>query len=340
MKDFKGYKRGINFGGWFSQCDNSEKRYDYFIKKEDFRRVARWGLDHVRIPVDYNLILNEDYSFKEKGLKRIDDCISYAKEYGLNMVLDLHKTIGFSFDDGENECGFFDNEKYQQIFYDIWDEFAKRFGHYDNLAFELLNEVTDKKYKDKWNEISRKAIETIRDHAKDIGIIVGGYHNNSVTAIRDLELPYDENIVYNFHCYSPLIFTHQGAYWIKQMDTSFRMAFDARNEEYEKNTRKYIGMDFLDSFGKADEGIDASYFENLFMDAIQISKERDIPLYCGEYGVIDLADPIDTVKWFACINAVFKKYDIGRAVWSYKEMDFGLIDAHYDDVRSDIIDLL
>ena len=39
-------------------------------------------------------------------------------------------------------------------------------------------------------------------------------------------------------------------------------------------------------------------------------------------------------------NAVFKKYDIGRAVWSYKEMDFGLIDAHYDDVRSDIIDLL
>ena len=52
MKDFKGYKRGINFGGWFSQCDNSEKRYDYFIKKEDFRRVARWGLDHVSIPVD------------------------------------------------------------------------------------------------------------------------------------------------------------------------------------------------------------------------------------------------------------------------------------------------
>ena len=97
------------------------------------------------------------------------------------------------------------------------------------------------------------------------------------------------------------------------------MAFDARNEEYEKNTRKYIGMDFLDSFGKAD---------------------RDVPLYCGEYGVIDLAAPIDTVKWFACINAVFKKYDIGRAVWSYKEMDFGLIDAHYDDVRSDIIDLL
>ncbi|MDO4501182.1 MAG: cellulase family glycosylhydrolase [Erysipelotrichaceae bacterium] len=340
MKEFIGYKRGINFGGWFSQCDNTEKRYDNFIKKEDFRRVARWGMDHVRIPVDYNLFLNDDMSFKESGLKRIEDCLLWAKEYGLNVVLDLHKTVGYSFDDGEKEEGFFSNKKYQDIFVSIWEEFAKRYTKYDNVAFELLNEVTDYQYKDTWNAIARRTVETIRKYSKDIRILIGGYYNNSVSAVKDLDMPYDENIVYNFHCYSPLIFTHQGAYWIKQMDTSFRMPFDSKNAVYDENTKKYIGMDYLDTFSDPDDKIDSTYFENLFKEAIEVAKERGVPLYCGEYGVIDRANDMDSLKWYECISSVFNKYDIGRAAWSYKEMDFGLVDAHYDDVRDDIIKLL
>ena len=34
---------------------------------------------------------------------------------------------------------------------------------------------------------------------------------------------------------------------------------------------------------------------------------------------------------------VFEKYGIGRAAWSYKEMDFGLIDEHMDPVREEVI---
>ena len=58
------------------------------------------------------------------------------------MILDLHKTIGYSFDDKEEETGFFYNEKYQENFYNLWIEFTKRFSKYEDiLAFELLNEV-------------------------------------------------------------------------------------------------------------------------------------------------------------------------------------------------------
>ena len=193
--------------------------------------------------------------------------------------------------------------------------------------------------KDKWNEIIAKAIARIRDYAKDVRILVGGYYNNSVEAIKDLDEPYDENIVYNFHCYSPLIFTHQGAYWIDKMDRSFRMPFNSRNSDYSKYTVEYIGKEYLDKFDE-EGNIDSSYFENLFAEAIEIAKKRDVPLYCGEYGVIDLADAKDCLEWLKCISKVFDKYDIGRALWSYKEMDFGLVDAHYDDVREDMIGLL
>lgn len=339
MKEFSGYKKGINFGGWFSQCDNSEKRYDNFIKKDDFKRVAKWGLDHIRIPVDYNLVQNLDGSFKESGFIRIQHCIDWCKENNLNMILDLHKTIGFSFDDNEKESGFFKNNKYQEYFYSLWLEFTKRFSFNENIAFELLNEINDYEYKDKWNKIARECVKRIRTINSNIKILIGGYFYNSVSAIKDLDLPYDENIVYNFHCYNPLIFTHQGAYWIDKMDANFRMHFDENTNKYEEYTNKYIGEKHVDVF-KANSNIDESFFEELFKEAIEICENRNVSLYCGEYGVIDKADSLDTVKWFKCINNIFNKYNIGRALWSYKEMDFGLVDAHYDDIREKLIKLL
>ena len=336
---FEGYMHGINFGGWFSQCDHSEKRYDNFIKEADFERVARWGFDHVRIPVDYELVLNEDLTYREDGFKRIKDCIDWCEKYNLHMILGLHKTMGFSFDAGENENGFFENEHYQQIFYDLWEEFAKRFNR-KHVAFELLNEVSRKSYCEVWNRIIRKTIEVIRKHAPETKILVGGYHNNSIEAIKDLDEPYDKNIVYNFHCYSPLVFTHQGAYWIDNMKPDFRLPFENTYGDYIKATRENVFEGFEDHFKKEEEMIDVSYFTDMFKEAVEIAQKYGVPLYCGEFGVIDRADTTESEKWFECITKAFDQFDIGRALWSYKEMDFGLVDAHYDGIRNKIIELV
>ena len=179
----------------------------------------------------------------------------------------------------------------------------------------------------------------IRVYAPEIRILVGGYHNNSILAIKDLDPPYDENIIYNFHCYSPLVFTHQGAYWIPGMDRSFRMSFEQSYEEYRHLTKQQISPDHPDFFPEGNGKIDASYFEELFADALKIAEERNVLLYCGEYGVIDLADPQETLKWYRCIHEVFEKHHIGRAMWSYKEMDFGIVDAHYDPIRDPLLEM-
>ena len=70
MKDF-GFYRGVDLGGWFSQCDYSEDRLENIIKEKDFGIISGWGLDHVRIPVDYNVMEAEDGKWKEDGFKRI-----------------------------------------------------------------------------------------------------------------------------------------------------------------------------------------------------------------------------------------------------------------------------
>ena len=60
-------------------------------------------------------------------------------------------------------------------------------------------EVTDEKTMDAWKQISAECIRRIRVIAPKTKIMIGGYWNNSVTAVKDLPMPADENIVYNFH---------------------------------------------------------------------------------------------------------------------------------------------
>ncbi len=342
MIEFKGYSHGINLGGWLSQCDHTKERYDNFIHKEDIEKIASWGMDHIRVPIDYDLIEEKDGTYKEDGFTYIQNVIDWAGEYNLNMVLDVHKTFGYSFDDGENESGFFDSKEYQERFYKLWEEFSRRYAKYkDRLCFELLNEVTDEKYSDTWNSVAKTCIERIRAIAPDIDILVGGYHNNSVEALKDLLAPVDEHIVYNFHCYEPHSFTHQGAPWIPTMDTEFRMHVDEDYAAYREKTGKVIPWDVRKFDGYNDKDVfSADFFDKWLSEAVKISEERNVRLYCGEYGVIDRADPEDTLKWFEMICSVFDKYGIGRAAWSYKEMDFGIADARMDGVRDALLKLL
>ncbi|MCR5501729.1 MAG: glycoside hydrolase family 5 protein [Lachnospiraceae bacterium] len=306
-------RRGVNLGGWMSQCDYSEDRLNNFITEKDFEKIASWKADHVRLPVDYNILQNEDMSIKEDGFRRIEKAVELASKYGLKIVIDLHKTLGFSFDAGENEAGFFESEKYQENFYSLWEAFAKRFGDRpDTIFFELLNEVTEERFIGPWNRIWQTCVKRIRAFAPDTRILVGSYHHNAVSTVKYLDPPTDENIIYNFHCYEPFAFTHQGAYWTDALDRDARVAF-------------------------SESGATEEYFEKMFADAIEKAKEADVPLYCGEYGVIDVASPEDTLSWYRVINRVFEKFGIARSAWSYKQMDFGLSDPRMDKVREELI---
>ena len=340
MKEFNGFRRGINLGGWLSQCDHTEETYNSFITEEDMKNISEWGLDHIRIPVDYELLEDEEGNYRESGFAHLDDGICWAVKYGLNVIIDLHKTYGFSFDVGENEEGFFENEAYQERFYRLWEKITGRFSGYEKkVAFELLNEVTDEKYCQPWNAIWKKCLQRIRKISKESAVLVGGYHNNSVEALKDLDVPEDDNVIYNFHCYEPLVFTHQGAYWIPVMDHDFRISIDKPASFLNAETERIFKAP-MTGYCPEDEYLTSRYFDRLFAVACQIAEERNVALYCGEYGVIDLADARQTVKWYRMINETLEKYNIGRAAWNYRGKDFGFVDEHMKEVLPEMIKLL
>ena len=339
MRIFTGYQRGVDLGGWFSQCDHTEGRYDAFITEEDFAVIKSWGCDHVRLPIDYELLEDEAGAPREKGYERLERAISWCRKNGLNMVLDLHKTAGFSFDPGEREAGFFENERYQERFYGLWERIARRFGQdADMLSFELLNEVTEQSYRDAWNRIASACIRRIRAIAPTVHILVGGYWHNSAVSVKDIDVPVDEHIVFNFHCYEPLIFTHQGAYWMPAMDRAFRIPVTASFGEMAKADREQGTLSCAGYENWPPETtLSSAYFEAFMREAVAAAEAKNVPLYCGEYGVIDNAPPEDALLWYRAIHGAFERYGIGRAAWSYRQMDFGLSDHRMDGVRAELI---
>ena len=343
MKKWIGYQKGINLGGWLSQCDYSQERLENYILEEDIEKIAGWGFDHVRLPFDYNIVQDGEGNVIEKGFEYLQRAVTWCGKYHINIILDLHKTAGYSFDRDEGESGFFDSETYQERFYSLWEEMAKRFGdHKADVAFEILNEVTDEKSMDSWNQIASTCIMRIRKYAPDTKILVGAYWNNAAVAVKDIALPPDENIVYNFHCYEPLIFTHQGASWVEGMPLDFRMNFDNDLEDIFDSTKTYLPLleILLDPARNLKGKLDSRFFEALFAEAISVAEDKGVSLYCGEYGVIDLASPEDTVEWYRTIHQVFYKYGIGRAAWNYKGLNYGLVDAHMDSVRKEILGIM
>ena len=75
----------------------------------------------------------------------------------------------------------------------------------------------------------------------------------------------------------------------------------------------------------------------MFETAVEIAEKNNVPLYCGEYGVIELARSEDLLNWYRDINSALKKYDVARSAWSFREMDFSLEGTWLAGVRDELL---
>lgn len=116
MRKFNGFEKGINLGGWLSQCSYKEEHLETFITENDIRVIKNMGADHVRLPVDYILLEEEDGTPCSTGFKYIDRCAGWCRQYSLNMVLDLHKTAGYAFDEAKDCSSFFKDNRFPGAF--------------------------------------------------------------------------------------------------------------------------------------------------------------------------------------------------------------------------------
>lgn len=344
MADFrKRYQNGVNLGGWLSQYPAFDyDHFDGFVDESDVGRIASWGMDHVRLPVDYPVLLGDAGTdgYNERGFSYVDDCIEWCRERGLDVVIDLHEAPGYSFSDPENDR-LFREPDLRDRFVDLWRELARRYESTgDGVAFELLNEVVDPP-DDRWNRLVHRTVEAIREVDADRDVLVGSEQYNAVDELDGIDpLRGDDDVAYTFHFYEPLLLTHQHAGWVEAAetyDTDVQYpgtfpgleAFLDDHPEYGEPFGEFVG-----------ETIDREWIEAALRPAVEFRRQTGADLYCGEYGVIDAAPEATRIEWCRDVVDVLSDLDIGRGYWSYKEMDFGLVDGNGDVVSEELLDVV
>ncbi|KAH8679968.1 1,3-beta glucanase [Tricladium varicosporioides] len=178
--DYNGQKvRGVNLGGWFvlepwitpslfqpwangggvvdeytftatlgkaAAQNQLTQHWASWITEADFKEIASFGLNHVRIPIGYwalNPLAGDPYV--QGQLPFLDNAIKWARNAGLKVMLDLHGAPG-------SQNGFDNSGKYGSINWQSGDNVKNTLTAIRNLAarykgdmdvvtsIELLNE--------------------------------------------------------------------------------------------------------------------------------------------------------------------------------------------------------
>ena len=187
---------------------------DNYITQADIRFIAQQGANTIRLPFNYKLFTDEDYmglSSQQDGFQRIDQLISWCRQAGLYLILDMHdcpgSQTGDNIDDGYGYPWLFESEQSQQLFCDIWQRIAKRYAKEPViLGYELMNEPIAHYFenKDELNArlepLYKRAVRAIRQVDRNHVILLGGARWNSDFFMFN-DWTFDNNIMYTCHRY-------------------------------------------------------------------------------------------------------------------------------------------
>jgi len=322
-------KRGVNLGMWLAQYPVKDDGYfDSYITQDDIKRIARYGFDHVRLPIDYRIIESDENPgvYSDAGLSRIERAIEWALAESLEVILDLHHAPGYIFD-ALADSKLFDDVPLQDRFVNLWLAMSKRFSHFDeNLIFEMLNEVVEPD-STRWNALAHRTIAAIRALDPTRQIVYGGNCYSSVSELKNIDRYPADGIIYTFHFYEPLLFTHQYAFW-NDFTKAFAspvvypgkaeglMKFLASRPEFAPLAQPYIA-------GSSEKVLGIDYLDSLLDEVRTFLAVPGTSVFCGEFGVFNRCDDASSLNWVRDMTTLMK--DIPYTYWNWKSDDFGIV---------------
>jgi hypothetical protein len=187
---------------------------DNYITREDLHFIKQTGSNTIRLPFHYKLFTDEDYmglTANQDGFSRIDTLISWCKQEGLYLILDMHDApggqTGDNIDDSYGYPWLFESGASQKLYCDIWRNIA---DYYKNeptiLGFELFNEPIAPYFSNmeelngKLEGLYKMGTAAIREVNKNHIILLGGAQwNGNFKPFKDSK--FDDKIMYTCHRY-------------------------------------------------------------------------------------------------------------------------------------------
>lgn len=315
--DFPDFRihRGTNIAHWLSQSTRRGTDRAAFFTRKDIAFIDSVGFDHIRLPVDEEQLWDEAGNRHEDAFGLLRECLRWCKDAGLRVVLDLHILRSHHFN--EDEKPLWTDRAEQDKFIALWKDLSSAVGEWPTgmLAYEFMNEpVADDP--EQWNDLLARVRDSIRSWEPERVLVIGSNRWQSASTFDQLEVPPDDrNIMLSFHFYEPFYLTHTGASWTELKDFQGEV--------------NYPGQIVVDGRSPEEQRVyNRDTLERMMQKPLHLADSLDLPLYCGEFGVIEKAPRQAAVEWYKDMVAIFEKHDIAYANWNYKAGSFGIVDAN------------
>lgn len=155
-----------------------------YIQASDLDLIRELGLNFVRVPIYWEIILDRKGFLKADAFDRLDWVVEECKKRDIYVMLDLHGAPG-GHSDGYQTGGtlgsnlLWTNEQYLEWTIQIWQSIATRYrGNATVLGYDLLNEpVADPKGSFTNATMYDILYQAVREVDPDHIIILGAFYN-------------------------------------------------------------------------------------------------------------------------------------------------------------------
>ena len=280
----------------------------YYFKEDDFRMIADWGFDFVRLPLSYRCLTSSEYPFvlSEEGIAKIDEAVAFGEKYGIHINLCLHRAPGFCINDDELEpFGWLDYSPAKDYFCRMWCDFARHYkGVSSNqLSFNFINEPDEKSRigpnltRPAYAELMLRLIKEVHAIDPERHCVFDGWRA-SVEPMPELAgIP---NTSHSMHCYYPFDVTHYNldgkTKHLPEWPTHAPENVYWDRTALEVYVKKWVGFSVRESVG----------------------------IHVGECGCLNHTPHDVMMAWADDLFSLFKQYNLGFALWNFRG-NFGIL---------------
>jgi len=272
------------------------------IEERDYAFTATGGLNTARLAVKMDYFIDDMGNAKKSGFDFLDDQIRMAAKNGLKLIIDMHVPPGGAIQDysrSKEAISFWEDEKLKKRFIDGWRRIASRYRNNSNiLAYEIMNEPSGGP--DDYCDLMEKTIREIRAVDKKHPFILQPSRDWKVRKVND------ENVIYSYHVYTPLYFTHQNVFWDKKFKSKKKIKYPGYAKDW-SGKRKYFDRKAL--------AASMQYLKD-------ISLKLDAPVIVGEFGVSTAADVDSQGRWVSDVVDIVKESGLGGYLY-WRQIDLG-----------------
>jgi len=295
--------------------------------EEDFLRLSQLGANYVHISHPGIFTETPPYQVDKDVLQNLDHLIQMIATADMFVVIAFRTGPGRSeFTFFWDEVGEWFGESYlndriwsdpaaQDAWVEMWRYTAERYRDnpyvigYDLMVEPNSNEVGEgyqnpfniwnpeefyRKYNGStfdWNTLYPRIVKAIREVDPKTPILIGGLGYSSVEWLPYLKPLPDKRLVYCFHQYEPISYTHQ----------------DPNGSQISYSSRWDINEDGIE------ESFDRRWLEHMLQKAIDFSIEWDVSIAVTEFGVMRWVPGAS--EFLEDEISIFERMGVNYAIW-------------------------